>query len=224
MLRALFLSAIFSVGFAATGVAQIRVIDGLGREAPAGGVSAWSHLQATGEPNTSAAGDFRTAWASATPDASDEWLELVYEKEITIKEVHVYETYNTGALFKITGYKKSDMEVPLWSGDDPTPIGAGKGISKIKLKSPLKTKRIRIHLHSKEVTGWNEIDAVGVVDTEGAIHWAVDASASSTYGSAAPDARDDEINKLKAALKTLEAETAALKLENQRLKDLLKQE
>lgn len=192
-------------------------------------IANWSHLQAVGEPNTTAAGDIPTAWASAGQDTGDEWLELTYEKEVEVKEVHVYETYNTGALFKVTGYKKSGMEVPLWTGEDPTPVGAGKGVSKVKLKTPLKTNRIRIHLHSKEVAGWNEIDAVGVIDTDEKTHWAVDASASSTYGAGGlsstflPDPRDEKIKELEAALEELQALLKASEIENDRLNKLLKE-
>src|SRR4051812_16997111 len=38
----------------------------------------WGPEQVTGEPDTPAAGDQTTAWASATPDGADEWLELEY--------------------------------------------------------------------------------------------------------------------------------------------------
>jgi hypothetical protein len=36
----------------------------------------WASAQATGPPNTPGFGDIQSAWASATPDATDEWLEL----------------------------------------------------------------------------------------------------------------------------------------------------
>jgi hypothetical protein len=53
-----------------------------------------------------------------------------------------------------------------------------------------KTSRVKIYLDSPRVSGWNEIDTVGLVDAAGKAQWPVNASASSSYGriSAAPNA------------------------------------
>jgi hypothetical protein len=147
----------------------------------AGSGRAWGEEQATGKPNTPTAGDHGTAWASATPDDEDEWLELEYAEAIEPEYVFVYETYNPGALARICGFTPSGMEAELWSGVDPTERSAGIGVSEVKVETKLKTKRVRIYLNSKEVPGWNEIDAVGLKDAEGKMHWAVGARASSSY-------------------------------------------
>jgi len=44
-----------------------------------------------------------------------------------------------------------------------------------------KTKKIKLYIDSKSVPGWNEIDAVSLVDSEGNTQWAKKAVASSTY-------------------------------------------
>jgi hypothetical protein len=43
------------------------------------------------------------------------------------------------------------------------------------------TRRIRLDLDSAAVPGWNEIDAVGLLDVSGGVAWAVAARASTTY-------------------------------------------
>jgi hypothetical protein len=140
---------------------------------------AWGPEQATGEPDTKSAGDIRTAWASKTPDAQDEWLELDYAEALTPAAVKVYETYNPGALHKVCD--SGGKEIVVWEGDDPTPSTTNMGVSEIAFTSNVKAKRVKLYLKSKEVKGWNEIDAVGLVDTDGTMHWAVSATASSTY-------------------------------------------
>ena len=45
----------------------------------------------------------------------------------------------------------------------------------------LEIGRVRIELDSPGVNGWNEIDAVGLLDESGVTHWATSATASSTY-------------------------------------------
>ena len=158
---------------------------GLAEKNPSVPKPSWSESQATGKPDTPGAGDIETAWASATPDGDDEWLELEYAAEIEPVEVHVHETFNPGAVYQVSGFTSSGMEAPLWKGTDPTPRTAARGVSEIPIDSKLKTKRIRIYLDSKEVAGWNEIDAVGLKDADGKMHWAVKATASSTYGRSA---------------------------------------
>lgn len=142
----------------------------------------WGPEQATGAPDTwPNSGDLTTAWASATPDGQREWLELTYKDAVRPAAVLIYETYNPGAVDRVTGYDPSGKEVELWSGADPTPAGSEKGISVIPLHPDFDLTRIRVYLDSPKVTGWNEIDAVGLLDAAGTTHWAAGATASSTY-------------------------------------------
>ena len=141
----------------------------------------WGPEQATGPPDTPQAGDIQTAWASRTPDDQDEWLLLEYAEPVVAEAVLVYETYNPGALNRVTVFRLDGTEVEVWKGADPTPRNSGKGISEIKFRVPFKTNRVRIYLESTKVPGWNEIDAVGLRDSAGKVHWAVSADASSTY-------------------------------------------
>jgi hypothetical protein len=141
----------------------------------------WGPEQATGPPNTFQAGDIQTAWASRTPDDQDEWLLLEYAEPVVPEAVLVYETYNPGALNKVSVFKLNGEEVEVWKGKDPTPVNSGMGTSEITFRVPFKTNRVKIYLDSKNVPGWNEIDAVGLRDTAGKTHWAVSADASSTY-------------------------------------------
>ena len=147
----------------------------------AAGRRSWGPEQATGAPDTHQAGDITTAWASKTPDAQREWLRLTYEDPVEVHEVHVYQTYNPGAVYQVTAEVGPGEEVVLWEGSDPTPAGSGMGNSKIRVERPVTARRITVHVDSPRVRGWNEIDAVGVVDKAGRTHWAVSAEASSTF-------------------------------------------
>jgi hypothetical protein len=96
-------------------------------------------------------------------------------------KVLVYETFNPGALSKVTVFREDGTEVEAWSGADPTPPGSVKGISEVPVDFNFKTKRVKIYLSSTKVAGWNEIDAVGIKDADGKILWAARAWASSSY-------------------------------------------
>jgi hypothetical protein len=183
----------------------------------------WGPEQATGAPDTNEAGDFPTAWASQTPDGQDEWLLLEYEKAILPKEVVVHESFNPGALVRVTAFKLDGEEVEVWKGKDPTTPDKASGVSVIPLKIDFRTNRIRLHLDSRNVPGWNEIDAVGLKDKDGKVQWAQSAEASSTYAEQttpapapppAVDRRDERIRQL-------EKEVAELKKTLERIEKLL---
>jgi hypothetical protein len=141
----------------------------------------WGPEQATGEPDTDGPGDLVTAWASRTQDEQDEWLELEYDQAFKPTGVIVHETLHPGALNRITMFQSNTEETDAWRGTDPTPRSAEDGVSIIPVTVPFETNKIRVYLASKEVPGWNEIDAVGLIDSRGKTHWAVRATASSTY-------------------------------------------
>lgn len=142
----------------------------------------WGPEQATGAPDTwPRQGDIVTAWASKTADGQKEWLTLEYDHPVVPKEVQVYETFNPGAVYRITAFNLKCEEVEVWKGKDPSAQGSGKGISKIPCKANFKSNRIKIYIDSPSVLGWNEIDAVALVGTNGKSQWARSADASSTY-------------------------------------------
>jgi hypothetical protein len=141
----------------------------------------WGPEQATGPPDTPMPGDMVTAWASLTPDDQDEWLLLEYAEAVVPAAVQVHETFNPGALSRVTAFKLSGEEVEVWKGKDPTPPTAVQGVSEVPCKVSFKVNRVKLYFASKAVPGWNEIDAVGLRDTAERVHWATAAEASSTY-------------------------------------------
>jgi hypothetical protein len=141
----------------------------------------WGPEQATGAPDTEGPGDIVTAWASLTQDDQPEWLLLEYERAVRPHRVKVYETFNPGAVVKVSVIDESGEEIPAWEGTDPTRPEQETGVSEIPLGVNVPVRQVKLYLDSPAVPGWNEIDAVGLVDDSGQLHWAVAASASSTY-------------------------------------------
>ncbi len=142
----------------------------------------WGPEQATGAPDTPAAGDQVTAWASATPDNQAEWLLLQYEKPVKAVAVHVYESYNPGALTKVAVFDGDGKEITVWEGSDPVDRSKPVGVSRIPIDVDFAVERVKLYLDSPIVGGWNEIDAVGLLDEKEETHWAVSAEASSSFG------------------------------------------
>ena len=141
----------------------------------------WATSQATGPPDTEGSGDIPTAWASATPDGQQEWLIAEFATAVVPSEVAIYETFNPGAVYRVTGLGAFGKETLLWEGTDPTPVTAQSGISTMALEAKLKFKRIKIYIDSPSVPGWNEIDAIGL-KSKAITQWAMRVKASSTFG------------------------------------------
>jgi hypothetical protein len=146
----------------------------------------WGPEQAIGEPNTPTAGDQPTAWASQTADGQDEWLLLTFGRAVRPSAVEVYESYSPGALERVTVFDARGKESEVWKGADPTPATSGMGTSKIKVTADVTTRRVKIYLASTKVPGWNEIDAVALVDADGGRQWAEAVEASSDYAGGEP--------------------------------------
>jgi len=141
----------------------------------------WGPEQVTGEPDTPEAGDFATAWASSTPDGQEEWLQVIYDEPIRPSSVKIYENLNPGAVCKVSVFTPDQKEEIVWQGIDPTPADRKNGISEIPLRANFQISRLKIYLSSQDHPGWNEIDAVGLVDAAGVTHWPVDADSAGTY-------------------------------------------
>jgi hypothetical protein len=148
----------------------------------------WGPEQVAGPPNTwPRSGDLTTAWASLSPDGQDEWLLLEYPEAVRPSAVLVYATFNPGAVGRVCVFKPDGTEVEVWKGQDPTPVGSGKGVSVIPFRTAFPVTRVKIYLRSKDVGGWNEIDAVGLRVGRRTV-WARSAEASTTYASLAAPA------------------------------------
>lgn len=123
---------------------------------------------------------------------------LEYAEPIKPQEIRVYENYHPGALSKISVFDPDGKEVKVWTllylgkrvetsdgyaGGSRVVGEGGVVISKFPVKVDFTVQRVKLHLDSPRVKGWNEIDAVGLVDEKGNTHWATRAEASSTYSS-----------------------------------------
>jgi tetratricopeptide (TPR) repeat protein len=119
-------------------------------------------VQATGAPDVTSYADNGRAWASASADSQEEWLELTYANAVHATGVRVRQTFNPGAIKQIELYDETGQAHVVWSGVDPA-RGGRSDIAWFGVKfspTPFTTLRIRVILDSPAVNGWNEIDTV----------------------------------------------------------------
>jgi hypothetical protein len=151
------------------------------RSARAAGVvgEPWGPDQATGAPDTPEAEDAPTAWCPLEPDAGAEWLLVHFEKKVSIAEVRVRESFNPGAVARVSALSEDGASSVLWEGHDPTAQSPEDFVLRVALE--VRGQSILIELDTARRPGWNAIDAVELVGRDGSRQWASGAAASSTY-------------------------------------------
>jgi len=137
--------------------------------------------QATGPPNVARAADDPASWTTRNPDGGLEWLKLEYEKAVPVAEVRIRESYNPGAISKVTARDENGETVVLWEGTDPTTKAPDDFV--VTAEQNVTSRSIILYVDTKRKSGWNEIDAVELVGRDGTRQWANSATASSSYGS-----------------------------------------
>jgi len=141
---------------------------------------------ATGAPDAEPGESYR-AWASRTADNQREWLSLDYSKPVAAKTLEVFENFNPGAVdgarLRLAGGGSRDL---AWKGAKRTKNKTGVTVLTVPIAEPSQVIGVTLSLDSPAVSGWNQIDAVGLRDAEGVVHWATDAKASSTAAETAP--------------------------------------
>lgn len=148
------------------------------------GGPSWSPGQAAGPPDTETHGDYSTAWASGSPDAGREWLRLRYTRPVEVAEVNIHESYNPGAVSKVSAILPDGTQRVLWEGTGTPEAGIIERA--VKVPPGIRSDQILVELDTARVPGWNEIDAVELVGRDGTRQWAAESTASSYYGQGHP--------------------------------------
>lgn len=143
--------------------------------------TAYLPIQATGEPNVlTVDNDDPLAWCPSAENAGIEWLRLQYPEIVEVSAVLIVANFNPGAVVEILGIDPNrEDHVSIWQlGDTPAPIHRFQQIS---LLEPFTTHCIKLILDTAHIEGWNEIDAVGLITSDGRTIWAESAAASSYW-------------------------------------------
>lgn len=123
----------------------------------------WSAGNAAGAPNVVGCGDNGSAWASGAADNRREFLELEYLDPAPISRVLIYETYYPGAVDTVYVMNPSTgLWEKVWEGTAAAFPTCPRVFSVAFPLTAFPVSKVRIALNSPAVSGYNEIDAVGV--------------------------------------------------------------
>jgi hypothetical protein len=107
-------------------------------------------------------GDHPQAWASTEKDRGPEWLELAFETTRPALAVAIVETHNPGAVVRIDDLSDPAEPVVVFETRGEPIVSAGH-VWLVTLPAPRTVTKLRVVLDTTRVTGWNELDAVGLL-------------------------------------------------------------
>jgi len=125
--------------------------------------TSWSAKNVLGAPNVYPAhGDLQLAWAARDPDAPVEFIEVGFAQPMRASALSIVETFNPGAVSEVELVTTSGKRITIQR--EVGPAGAQARVNEVAFActdEPIAS--VRVTLASREVPGWNEIDAIGLV-------------------------------------------------------------
>ena len=129
----------------------------------------WAASQIIGLPDVYPNyGDKYGAWSSSTQDAQREFVECTFSSPKPISGLIIFETYNPGAIDTIYVRNPNTQEweiVYSISASAAPAISRALGITFPATAFPVSA--VRLAINSPAVPGYNEIDAIGLIDATG---------------------------------------------------------
>jgi hypothetical protein len=125
---------------------------------------AWSANQVLGPPDVYPEhGDHNKAWASHGADDRAEHIEVGFEHPERVSGIEIYETFNAGAIDKVEliTVKGKRIDVPIGTQATGTNASVRSVFNVRCTQEPVAA--VRVSLDSQRVSGWNELDAIGIV-------------------------------------------------------------
>ncbi len=123
--------------------------------------------QALGAPNVyPSSGDMPNAWAQSMQDKPNEFIIVGFSTPVVAESVWVFETFNPGAISKITVAAADGDHVvyeimPMMGG-----FGPCAHVLSVSTKTCSPISGVRIDVASDKVSTFNEIDAVGLIPAQ----------------------------------------------------------
>jgi LSD1 subclass zinc finger protein len=106
-------------------------------------------------------GDVDGAWAPLQTDGGHEWITVRFAAPVRAASIVWVETFNPGAVIRVDDLSDPSAPASLWGGATSAPTGAA--VAELTLAGARTVSAVRIVLDTRRVSGWNELDAIGLV-------------------------------------------------------------
>ncbi|MCF0073098.1 OmpA family protein [Dyadobacter sp. CY261] len=107
-------------------------------------------------------GDSPCAWSPAEPDGrNEEWIKVGFAKTIPLKQIAIAENFNPGAVARVYAYDATGKEYLI--SETPATQQAVKGrMLHVFSKQAIQANAVKVVLQPGQVSGFNQIDAIGI--------------------------------------------------------------
>lgn len=127
--------------------------------------STWSANQVIGAPRVYPRhGDLTGAWAQGNR-ANNEFIIVEYDHAVHPEQIEIYETYNPGAVMRVSARNGNDAEwITVWETDRPH-VEAQSRIFSVPFQNqvPHEIDQIRLDIDCSAASNWCEIDCIKLV-------------------------------------------------------------
>lgn len=126
--------------------------------------------QVLGKPNVlPAVWQSPCSWSPARPESrQDEWIKVGFEKAIFVKQIAIAENFGAGAISAIILYDLEDKGHLVYKNQRTQAASTQGQMLNIILKQQTKyrVKAVKIKLNTIDVSGWNNIDAIAISESD----------------------------------------------------------
>jgi outer membrane protein OmpA-like peptidoglycan-associated protein len=134
----------------------------------AAGKDAFGPDQVLGEPNALPLGEPNSqAWSPKKDDEKEESIEIRFVKSLVARQVSVVENANPGSITKIELIDTGGKPHEVYKNENPGPLSVRHRVLSIAFPAAkYRTIGVRVTMNTAAVAGVNQIDAIGIADTE----------------------------------------------------------
>ncbi len=123
--------------------------------------------QILGKPNKlPAIGSSPCAWSPAKQNRGTEWIEVEFERAQFVQQVVIGESFNSGCIVKVEAIGSEGETIIVYEAGKHGASRTADGLFHVYMqKTAFKIKRVRVTLDTRQVIGWNHLDAIAISDS-----------------------------------------------------------
>jgi outer membrane protein OmpA-like peptidoglycan-associated protein len=135
-----------------------------------GQATEYKAIQVLGKPNRMPlVGSGFCTWQPSVPDnPNEEWIKVSFDTLMPIRQVAIAENLGAGCVTQVFAYDPADNEYVIYENLKPAEKGStGRMLNVILPQSTTyRVSAIKVVIITAKTKGWNQIDAIGISDTE----------------------------------------------------------
>lgn len=125
-------------------------------------------IQALGRPNKVPFGKSACAWQPLIQDneLQDEFLIVSFDTLMPISQIAIVQNFGQGCITKVEVFDEYNNLRPIWTNNNPPSSDIGKTLNLTFPLTKYKVRSVKVMLNTARVRGWNQIDAIGISQSE----------------------------------------------------------